>query len=74
MDRKNRVKMLINKLWKTREIQAPFEIQVFRPGWFDKLRGQDRNRHRVLGFENSQPGVDKRKSLLKTSKNTSGLC
>ncbi len=29
MDRKNRVKMLINKLWKTLQIQAAFGMQVF---------------------------------------------
>lgn len=27
MDRKNRVKMLINKLWKTRQIQAAFGMR-----------------------------------------------
>lgn len=34
MDRKNRVKMLINKLWKTRQIQAAFEIRGNFTGWF----------------------------------------
>jgi hypothetical protein len=37
MDRKNRVKLLINKLWKTRQIQAAFGMQAFRGGLINTL-------------------------------------
>lgn len=66
--------MLINKLWKTREIQAAFGIQAFRPGFFDTFRGQQGNPPGEMTFGNSQAAVDKGKNMLKTAEKITGFC
>ena len=74
MDRKNRVKMLINKLWKTREIQAAFGIQAFKPGVFPAVPGQRKIPAGEMAFTNAQSAVNKCKNLLKTRENTTTFC
>jgi len=72
MDRKNRVKLLINKLWKTREIQARTAIYRFSGREFSSgLTVADSRLNRGQGVY-AQRYVETWNFLLKTTPGTPG--
>jgi hypothetical protein len=74
MDRKNRVKMLINKLWKTRQIQAAFGMQAFqrvRTGRWEKSRSVDGGAGEIKIHSGT---VHYSRYLLKTGIMSPGFC